>query len=259
MIEYALEPHGGPGYVYIPRSDMNMQTILTGDSDYWDPNGKWQHATREWGLLMQKALDGLPDAVKTDGGRIDGVTLVGPDLPGMIEVTDHTSLIQFVLGNGRMVDWQWSGNVNYGDGITVPFLTEQPPPDEVYEVVSHVQRNDGSSDVHNMLYYPHPSGWGYILRDELALSDSTPGTWVKTTGDLNRALERVIQESTASSSSKAGDPEDSGDPNPSAVSPDTDDGGAVRWLLTLPAMVLVAGAAWLLWLGVRSRVRRESA
>ena len=256
VLEYRPEPHGGPGYVQIPASDMARGM---GDSDYWDPTGKWHHATREWGLLMQKALDGLPDTGKTDGRRIDRVTLAGPGLSGTTEVTDHTSLIQFVLGNGRMVDWQWSGNVNYGDGITVHFLTEKPQPDEVYEVVSYVRRNDGSSDVHNVLYFPHPSGWGYILQADLALSDSDSGTWVKATGDLNRVLERVIQESTASSSSKAGDPEDSGDASPDTASPDTDDGGVVRWLLTLPAMVLAAGAAWLLWVGVRSRARRESA
>ena len=257
VIEYAPEPHGGPGYVRIPRSDMNMQTILTGDSDYWDPNGKWHHATREWGLLMQKALTGLPGTSKTDGSRLDKVTLAGPGLLGTIEVADHTPLAQFVLGNGRMVDWQWSGNVNYGDGITVHFLTEQPQPDEVYEVVSHVRRGDGSPGVQRITYYPHPSGWGYIFRADLALHDSSGGTWVKATGDLNRALERVVQESTASSSPKATGPEDLGDASPGAASPDT--GGAVRWLLAIPAMVLAAGAAWVIWLGLRSRTQRESA
>ena len=77
LIEYAPEPHGGPGYVYIPPSDLNLRTILTGDSDYWDPNGKWHHATRSWGLLMQKALERRPNADHTDGSRIDRVTLAG--------------------------------------------------------------------------------------------------------------------------------------------------------------------------------------
>ena len=48
VIEYAPEPQGGPGYVYIPPSDLNMGTILTGDSDYWDPNR--QVAPRDEGL-----------------------------------------------------------------------------------------------------------------------------------------------------------------------------------------------------------------
>ena len=60
VLEYSPEPHGGPGYVHIPPSDLNLKTGLTGDSDYWDPNGKWHHATRAWGLLMQKGLEGLP-------------------------------------------------------------------------------------------------------------------------------------------------------------------------------------------------------
>ena len=260
VVEYSPEPHGGPGYVYIPPSDLNLGTILTGDSDYWDPNGKWHHATREWGLLMQKALEGRPNAGQTDGSRIGRVTLAGPGLAGTIDVGDTTPLAQFVLGNGRMVDWQWGGNVKYGDGITVPFLTDRPQPDETYEVVSHVRRGDGSPEVHEMLYYQHPSGWGYILRDDLALDPSGGGTWVKATGDLNRALERVIQESTgslASGSQSIAEEAGSEDPDPSPASPDDSD--AVRWLLVLPALPLTAGAAWLLWLGLRSRGRRPTA
>ena len=89
---------------------------------------------------MQKALESLPDTGQPDGSRIDRVTLAGPGLPGTIEVADHMPLAQFVLGNGRMVDWQWSGNVNYGEGITVHFLTDRPQPDQTYEVVSHVRQ-----------------------------------------------------------------------------------------------------------------------
>ena len=51
-----------------------------------------------------------------------------------------------------------------------------------------------------MPYYQHPSGWGYIFRDDVALDPSGSGTWVKATGDLNRALERVVRESTISPS-----------------------------------------------------------
>ena len=257
-IEYSPELHGGPGYVYIPRSDLNMGTILTGDSDYWDPNGKWHHATRDWGLLMQKALEGRPGAGQTDGSLIDRVTLTGPGLPGTIEVADPTPLAQFVLGNGRMVDWQWSGNVKY-EGITVHFLTDRPQLDETYELVSHVRRADGSSEIHEILYCPHPPGWGYIFRDDLALDpgvDSSGGTWVKATGDLNRALERVIQENIgplASGSQAIAEEAGAEDPDPGSAP--LDGRGSARWLLALPAMGLAAGAAWLIWLGLRSKAR----
>ena len=254
VLEYRPEPHGGPGYVQIPASDL---TTGLGDSDYWDPTGKWHHATRAWGLLMQKALEGMPAAGQLDGSRIDKVTLAGPGLLGTIEVADHMPLVQFVLGNGRMVDWQWSGNVKYGEGITVQFLTDRPQPDETYEVVSHVRRDDGSPEIHKVLYYPHQSGWGYIFRDDIALDPSGGGTWVKATGDLNRALERVLQESTgslASGSQSIAEDAGSEDPDPSAASPD-DASSSVRWLLALPALALAAGAAWLLWLGLRSKAR----
>lgn len=75
VIEYAPEPHGGPGYLLVPPSDLNPGM---GDSDYWDPFGKWHHATREWGLLMQKALEGRHDSSHTDGSRIEKVTLWAP-------------------------------------------------------------------------------------------------------------------------------------------------------------------------------------
>ena len=257
VIEYRPEPHGGPGYVHVPPSNLNPGV---GDSDYWDPFGKWHHATREWGLLMQKALEGRPNAGQTDGSRIGRVTLAGPGLAGTIDVGDTTPLAQFVLGNGRMVDWQWGGNVNYGEGITVHFLTDRPQPDETYEVVSHVRRADGSSEIHEMRYCPHPPGWGYIFREEVALDPSGGGTWVKATGDLNRALERVIQESNgslASGSQAIAEEVGPEDASPSAASPDG--GSSVRWLLALPALALAAGAAWLLWLGLRSRARRPTA
>ena len=257
VIEYSPEPHGGPGYVHIPPSDLNAGQ---GDSDYWDPTGKWHHATRAWGLLMQKALEGLPDTGRPDGSQIDKVTLAGPGLSGTIEVADHMPLVQFVLGNGRMVDWQWSGNVKFGEGITVHFLTDRPQPDETYEVVSHVRRADGSSEIHEMRYCPHPPGWGYIFRDDVSLHPSGTGAWVKATGDLNRALEHVVQESTgslASGSQSIAEEAGSEDPGPSPASPDGD--GSIRWLLALPALGLAAGAAWLLWLGLRSKARRPRA
>ena len=205
---------------------------------------------------MQKALEGRPHAGQTDGSRIRS-----PARPsGDDRCRRYHSLAQFVLGNGRMVDWQWGGNVNYGEGITVHFLTGRPQANETYEVVSYVRRGDGSSEIHEMRYCPHPPGWGYIFREEVALDPSGGGTWVKATGDLNRALERVIQESTgslASGSQSIAEEAGSEDPDPSAASPSG--GSSVRWLLALPALALAAGAAWLLWLGLRSRARRPTA
>ena len=32
-------------------------TIITGDSDSWNPNGQWQHATPAWGMLMQRSIE----------------------------------------------------------------------------------------------------------------------------------------------------------------------------------------------------------
>ena len=61
VLQYSPDPSGGPGYLYIPgRGDpwysLNIGTILTGDSDAWNPNGKWQYATSDWDALMQRAL-----------------------------------------------------------------------------------------------------------------------------------------------------------------------------------------------------------
>ena len=258
VIEYSPEPHGGPGYVHIPPSDLNTGQ---GDSDYWDPTGKWHHATRAWGLLMQKGLEGLPDAGQPDGSQIDKVTLAGPGLTGSIEVADHTPLAQFVLGNGRMVDWQWSGNVKYGEGITVQFLTDRPQPDETYEVVSHVRRDDGSPEIHKMRLLPTPVGMGVHLprRGSPWIPSRRRHVGKGDRRDLNRALERVLQESTGSLASKTTEPEDSDAASPGSASPDSDSGGSVRWLLALPALGLATGAAWLLWLGLRSKARRPCA
>lgn len=61
VLEYVPEPSNGPGYIYIPGPGhpayrLNIGTIITGDSDRWDPNGKWHHATPEWGRVISRAL-----------------------------------------------------------------------------------------------------------------------------------------------------------------------------------------------------------
>ncbi|MAG35100.1 MAG: hypothetical protein CL878_02475 [Dehalococcoidia bacterium] len=61
VLHYYPDPAGGPGYLYFPGGgepwhELNMGTIISGDSDRWDPNGKWHHATAEWDEAIQLAL-----------------------------------------------------------------------------------------------------------------------------------------------------------------------------------------------------------
>ena len=61
VLQYSTDASGGPGYIYIPGPGepgyrLNIGTIITGDSDSWNPNGKWQHATTAWGTLMQQSV-----------------------------------------------------------------------------------------------------------------------------------------------------------------------------------------------------------
>ena len=62
VLHYSTDPSGGPGYIYIPGPGepgyrLNIGTIITGDSDSWNPNGQWQHATPAWGMLMQRSIE----------------------------------------------------------------------------------------------------------------------------------------------------------------------------------------------------------
>lgn len=62
VLQYFTDPSGGPGYIYIPGPGepgyrLNIGTIITGDSDSWNPNGQWQHATPTWGMLMQRNIE----------------------------------------------------------------------------------------------------------------------------------------------------------------------------------------------------------
>ena len=262
VIEYAPEPHGGPGYVYIPPPDLNLKTILTGDSDYWDPNGKWHHATRAWGLLMQKALESLPDTGQPDGSRIDRVTLAGPGLPGMNRGRRSHAPRPVRAGqrpDGRLAVVRqrqlWRGH--HGP------LPHRPAAGR-RDLRGGVPRPAGRRLFRNT----RDASTARTRRDGgtssatmLPLDPSGSGTWVKATGDLNRALERVVRESTISPSSappalaqKAGESQGSDDASPVAASPD-DASSSVRWLLALPALGLAMGAAWLLWLGLRSKAR----
>ena len=62
VLQYSTDPSGGPGYIYIPGPGepgyrLNIGTIIGGDSDSWNPNGQWQHATPEWAALMQHSIE----------------------------------------------------------------------------------------------------------------------------------------------------------------------------------------------------------
>lgn len=91
VLHYSTDPSGGPGYIYIPGPGepgyrLNIGTIITGDSDSWNPNGQWQHATPEWAALMRQALGQTsPSAPDTNGAwtppawalALAGLALVG--------------------------------------------------------------------------------------------------------------------------------------------------------------------------------------
>ena len=72
VVEYAPEPGGDGGYVYVPGSGhwaarINGGTIITASSDRWNPNGKWQHATTGWAELMASE-SGVQPPTTGDGG-----------------------------------------------------------------------------------------------------------------------------------------------------------------------------------------------
>lgn len=91
ILEYSTDPSGGPGYIYIPGPGepgyrLNIGTIITGDSDSWNPNGQWQHATPEWATLMRQAIGRSHESPSTSGGAwvpiawalaLAGLALVG--------------------------------------------------------------------------------------------------------------------------------------------------------------------------------------
>ena len=91
VLQYSTDPSGGPGYIYIPGPGepgyrLNIGTIIGGDSDSWNPNGQWQHATPEWGTLMRQALDQSTESPSTSNGAwtppawalaLAGLVLVG--------------------------------------------------------------------------------------------------------------------------------------------------------------------------------------
>jgi hypothetical protein len=61
VLEYVPGPSEGTGLLYIPGPEhpayrLNIGTIITGDSDWWNPNGKWHHATNEWAGMIDRAL-----------------------------------------------------------------------------------------------------------------------------------------------------------------------------------------------------------
>ena len=266
VIEYSPDPQGGLGYIYIPPAGINVSTITTGDSDLWDPNFKWQHATAAWGVLMERALRGVSDKGEPYNGRIDKITLTGPGLRQPIEVADPMSLARFVLGNAGLIDWQWPFNTRLSTSITVDFLTDPPQAGQTYKVLFHIEDGDGASRVDTLRYYPDPSGGGYILRDEVALVPGIAGTWVKATDDLDTSMRQVLRENGVSPLMAAlptggegaavatvADSEDVGTVPASSHVIDPDD--SIGWLIALGVLGLLVGASSLVWFG---RVRSTS-
>ena len=76
ILQYSTDLSGGPGYIYIPGPGepgyrLNIGTIIGGNSDSWNPNGQWQHATPEWETLMQRAVSKPSSSQpKTDGTSV---------------------------------------------------------------------------------------------------------------------------------------------------------------------------------------------
>jgi len=63
VVHYVPDAAGGPGLIYVPGPAdewyrLNIGSIITGDSDRWNPNGRWQYATAEWDAVMSRALAG---------------------------------------------------------------------------------------------------------------------------------------------------------------------------------------------------------
>lgn len=86
VLRYVPDPAAGAGLIYLPGPGeewygLNIGTILTGDSDHWNPNGRWQYATTAWDVLMERALsdhgDPLPSVPATAS-----VTRSGPPIAG---------------------------------------------------------------------------------------------------------------------------------------------------------------------------------
>ena len=96
VLHYSTDPSGGPGYIYIPGPGepgyrLNIGTIIGGDSDSWNPNGQWQHATPEWAALMHQALGqtstSAPDANRAWTPPAWALALVGLVLVGAATVS----------------------------------------------------------------------------------------------------------------------------------------------------------------------------
>jgi hypothetical protein len=86
VLRYAPDPAGGPGYIHVPGPGtpeyrLNIGTIITGGSDRWDPNGKWQYAAAEWEAVMRRAL-GRRAASSGASGTADGEASAPTRPPG---------------------------------------------------------------------------------------------------------------------------------------------------------------------------------
>ncbi|MDA1349492.1 MAG: hypothetical protein O3A47_11620 [Chloroflexi bacterium] len=248
-IQYSPDPFGGPGHIFIPSSSVNLGTIGTGDSDLWDPNGNWQHASTAWGVLMERELRGVSDEGEPINGRIDKITLAGSGIPRPIAVADPTSLARFVLGNAGLVDWQWRQNTRLSTSVTVDFLTDPPPVGQTYELVIHIEGCNGTSRVDTLRYYADPLAGGYVYRDEIKLVPGAEGTWVKATFDLDALMRQVLLENGVSPERGTEFEESDSVPASTEVEP----GDTSRWQLAFASFGLLVGAMGLLWLLLRPK------
>jgi hypothetical protein len=87
FVRYSRDGSGESGYFYLPGPGepdyrQNIGTIITGDSDQWNPNGKWAYASSEADATMQTALDDALPASQNAGG-LNSAKLWIPALLGL--------------------------------------------------------------------------------------------------------------------------------------------------------------------------------
>lgn len=78
VLTYRPEPSNQRGEIYLPGPGddgyrLNIGTIITGSSDHWNPNGKWQYATNAWVVAVGGAIHngraGIPQPASPDPVR----------------------------------------------------------------------------------------------------------------------------------------------------------------------------------------------
>jgi len=69
VFPYIPDVAGGPGLIYFRAqakpSRLNIGTIITGSSDRWDPNGKWQYAADASDKVLRSVISSRAAALPT--------------------------------------------------------------------------------------------------------------------------------------------------------------------------------------------------